>query len=381
MVTTDSGGSSISLLYVEDDRETRLEFSEILCRRYPDLHLHIAVNGDDGLEKFKQYLSQIVITDINMPIIDGITMAAKIKTIHPAVEIIALTAFSNTEHFLQAIEIGISCYLIKPLDIEKLFAAIDKTLAVIRTDITIARQNKQIRELNSKLIQKTAELELANCELEAFDYTVAHDLRSPLINISGLSRLLLDIHSANLDDAVKGHLQVINQEIMRMNNLISVLFRFSVYSQKNVTKIWTSLTTIANEIRGHLLEQSGGRHVSFRIAEEMNAYCDPELMKIALENLLNNAWKYSINAGEALIEFGSINSEDDLVYYVRDNGIGFDQNDAKKLFSPFQRCENNANIEGFGIGLATVYRIILRHGGKIWAEGEEGKGATFCFTL
>jgi two-component system, sensor histidine kinase and response regulator len=381
MAATDQGEISLSLLYVEDDRRTRIEISEILCRRYPDLHLYIAANGDEGLEKFKQYLPQIVITDINMPILDGMTMTAKIKSIHPTTEIIALTAFSNIEYLLQAIDMGISCYLVKPLDIEKLFAAIDKTLVTIRSESTIVRQYKLIHDLNSELVRKATELELANHELEAFDYTVAHDLRSPLVNISGLSRLLLDHHSANLDEAAKGHLHVINREIMRMNSLIGALFRFSVYSQKNVAKKWTNLSAIANEIRDHLLEQSRGRKVSFRIAEDINAYCDPELIKILLENLLNNAWKYSINADEALIEFDYINRKADLVYFVRDNGIGFDQDGAKKLFLPFQRCENKENIEGFGIGLATVQRIIQRHGGKVWAEGEMEKGATFCFTL
>lgn len=381
MASTDSDRNGISLLYVEDERETRLAISEILCRRYPELHLLVAGNGDEGLAKFKQYLPQIVITDINMPVLDGITMATEIKSIHPATEIIALTAFSNTEHLMQAIEIGISCYLTKPVEIKKLFNAIDKKLVLIRSEKTIALQNNLIRNLNSELVQKAAELEFANRELEAFDYTVAHDLRSPLVNISGLSRILLDMHSANLDEAAKGHLHVINREIMRMNSLISALFRFSVHSQKNVTKKWTNLTAIANGIRDHLLEQSCCRSVTFRIAENINGYCDPELMQIALENLLNNAWKYTINADQALIEFGTINKEEDIVYYVRDNGIGFDQDSAEKLFTPFQRCENNECIEGFGIGLATVYRIIKRHGGKIWAEGEKGQGSTFCFTL
>jgi len=184
-----------------------------------------------------------------------------------------------------------------------------------------------------------------------------------------------------MDDAGKEYLQIINNSIDRMNNLIEALLKFSMCQRKQIVKKWTSLTAIAYEVRDGLLMQDPLRHVTFSIDEGINGYCEPGLMLIVLENLLGNAWKYSTKKDDALIEFGTINKDEDQVYFVRDNGAGFDQQDSARLFAPFQRLHYDDEIEGLGIGLATVSRIIQRHGGRVWAEGEKGKGATFYFTL
>jgi two-component system, sensor histidine kinase and response regulator len=258
---------------------------------------------------------------------------------------------------------------------------LDKTLTIIRSEKLIAQQNSLIRDLNKELVQKAAKLELANRELESFNYTVAHDLRSPMVCIDGYSQLLLDKHASDLDDRDNQYLEIINQEINRMNGLIDVLLKFSMNSQKQVEKKWTSLSGIAHEVMNTLLLQEPTRKVTFCIGDEINGYGEPGLLQIVLENLLGNAWKYSTNRENARIEFGTINQDDDLVYFVRDNGAGFDQQDSDKLFTPFQRLQCDDKVEGFGIGLATVNRIIHRHGGRIWAEGAKGKRATFFFTL
>lgn len=381
MAKTDPEGHSISLLYVEDELDSRETLAEIIRHHYPDVSFFVAENGKAGIESFKRYQPEIVITDINMPVLNGISMAAEIKSLSPSTEIIALTAYSNTEYILQAIEIGISHYILKPINVDQIFKVIDKALALIRSQREIARQNEVIRDLNAELLQKAAELELSNQELESFNYTVAHDLRSPLVNISGFSQLLLDIHAAKLDEVSKGYLQVINREIIRMNSLVGALLKFSLHSRKRVEKQWSNLSAMVYEIRDNLCVQETRRPVTFCIAEEINGYGDPELLRIVLENLLGNAWKYSAKKDDARIEFGTIIKEEDLVYFVRDNGEGFDQQESDKLFIPFQRMQCDDQFEGFGIGLATAYRIIQRHGGRIWADGAKGKGATFYFTL
>lgn len=369
----------ISLLYVEDDAVSRRKLSKIIRHRYPDIELYVAVNGESGIETYKRYRPEIVITDINMPISDGIQMATEIKTMKPSTEIIALTAYTNAQYLLQAIAIGISHYILKPVEVEKIFNIIDKTLATISSERVIARQNNVIRELNGMLAQKAAELELANQELMSFNYTVAHDLRSPMITISEYSQRLID--SSLLDNVSLGLLQTINREIIRVSDLIGVLLNFSVNSRKHVKKKWTNLSEIASEIRDNLRAQDSRRHVNITIKEGINGYCDPTLLRIVLENLLGNSWKYSAKKDDVQIEFGTINREDDLVYFVRDNGAGFDQQESGKLFSPFQRLHCDDEIEGLGIGLATTHRIIQRHGGTIWADGVKGEGATFYFTL
>jgi len=381
MGTADPVGHGISLLYVEDEPDSRKMLSEIIGHRYPDVRVFVAENGEAGLESFKRNRPEIVVTDINMPVTDGIKMATEIKSLGPATEIIALTAYTNTQHLLQAIEIGISHYILKPIDMEQIFKVIDKALALIRSERAIARQNDVIRNLNADLVKKTAELEMANQDLESFNYTVAHDLRGPLAVISGYSQVLLDMHASQLDDAGKGYLKVINQEIFRMSNLTSALLKFSVHSRKRLAKRSINLSAMANEIKGKLMAQEPGRQVDFCIAEGVNGYGDPDLLRVVLENLLGNAWKYTVKMNDVRIEFGTINEEEDLVYFVRDNGPGFEQQDAEKLFAPFKRLHRDDEIEGSGIGLSTVYRIIQRHGGRIWAEGEKDKGAVFFFTL
>jgi signal transduction histidine kinase len=377
----DSIDTSISILYVEDEPDTREQICEIIGHHYPYLRLLVAANGEEGIESFRENRPDLILTDINMPIVDGIRMAEEIKKLSPATEIIALSAYSNPEHLLNAIEIGISHYILKPVDIEQIFSVIDKSVAAIRAQRLIAHQNRLIRELNSDLAEKAAELEAANRELESFNYTVAHDLRSPMVSVSGFSQILLEKYDDVLDDAGKEYLQLISDGIGRMNDLIAALLKFSLSQRKQVLKKWVSLSEIAAEARNGLQMQDPIRKVTFRIAEDVKGFCEPSLMQIVLDNLLGNAWKYSMKKDEVLIEFGTESRDEDLVYFVRDNGAGFDQKDSARLFVPFQRLQTNGDVEGFGIGLATVARIIQRHGGRIWAEGKKGEGATFYFTL
>src|SRR6185369_6132397 len=275
MLNADQEDSGISLLYVEDEPATRALICEIIGRRYPDLRLIVAANGEEGIQTFMVNRPEIVLTDINMPLVNGLRMAEEIKLLNPATEIIALSAHSNPEHLLQAIEIGISHYILKPIDIEQLFRVLDKSLDMILSERLVKRQNKVILELNSELAAKAAELESANRELESFNYTVAHDLRSPMVTISGFAQILLERNASELDDTGKEYLQLINSSVSRMNNLIEALLKFSMSQRKQIVKKWVSLSEIAADIKSDLQMQNPLRKVTFRVDEGINGYCEP----------------------------------------------------------------------------------------------------------
>jgi signal transduction histidine kinase len=371
----------ITILYVEDDQVAGKVLFSMLARSYPELRFFAASNGQEGLKRFLELRPDIVITDISMPGMDGITMSAEIKAVAPETVIIAVTAQTETKNLLRAIEIGINQYLLKPVDFPRLSSLLDQAIATVRRGQQLREQYEQITALNAALAARSAELENVNCELEAFNFTVAHDLRSPLVSISGFSQLLLDKYGSALDENGVESLQVIYRQTLRMSGLIDALLNFSRCTRKSIVKQWADFSSIANEIMANLLLREPQRRVTATIADGVRGFADPVLIGVVLENLLGNAWKYTALQEDARIEFGVDNCGEELVYYVRDNGAGFDQQEATGLFVPFQRLQDGGEFEGFGVGLATACRIVQRHGGKIWADGEKGRGATFYFSL
>lgn len=233
--------------------------------------------------------------------------------------------------------------------------------------------------------QRRAEkaLEEANGELEAFSYSVSHDLRAPLRSIDGFSQALLEDCAAAIDETGRGHLARIRAAAQRMGLLIDDLLRLSRVTRAEIRKEEVDLTRIARRIARDLAERDPGRRVEFRIQEGLAARGDPGLLAAALENLMGNAWKFSAKTDAARIEVGRMEMGKDgtHAFFVRDNGAGFDMAYAGKLFGAFQRLHGSGEFAGTGIGLATVQRIVRRHGGRVWAEGEVGKGATFHFTI
>jgi len=225
------------------------------------------------------------------------------------------------------------------------------------------------------------ELEEANKELEAFSYSVSHDLRAPLRSIDGFSQVLLEDYADKLDDQGKDYLRRIRAASLRMSQLINDLLTLSRVTRAEIHFEEVDLTTIVENIAAELKERQPDRNVKFIIAQNVKAYGDSHLLRIVLENLLDNAWKFTSKHKDAVIEFGAKECEGKRVYFVRDDGAGFDMAYVDKLFVPFQRLHEQDEFEGTGIGLATVQRIVHRHGGKVWAEGEVEKGATFYFTL
>ncbi|MFC3549561.1 CHASE domain-containing protein [Lysobacter cavernae] len=244
-----------------------------------------------------------------------------------------------------------------------------------------ARVHALNRTLEARVALRTRELSQANQELEAFAYSVSHDLRAPLRAIDGFSRILIERHSAGLDEAGRSYLARVRKAAARMGELIDALLKMSRLTRSELKLERVDLSRIASEIIDELSIGNGRRSTEVRIEPELYVIGDAALLRNLLGNLLGNAWKFTRDRADACIEFGAVAREQGPEYFVRDNGAGFAQQYVDKLFRPFQRLHNNDEFAGHGIGLASVKRIVERHGGVIRAEGTEGEGATFWFTL
>jgi len=231
------------------------------------------------------------------------------------------------------------------------------------------------------LQQRTAELEAANKELEAFAYSVSHDLRAPLRGIDGFSLALLEDCADKLDERGKAYLSRVRAGAQKMSELIDAMLNLSRLTRGELRRETVDLSEVAKNIVTELQKRQPERQVEFVIAEEVTADGDPEMLRVVMENLLSNAWKFTGKRAIARVEFGVTSKDDKPVYFVRDDGAGFEMAYVDKLFGAFQRLHRATEFPGLGIGLATIQRIIHRHGGLTWAEGEVEKGATFYFTL
>lgn len=231
------------------------------------------------------------------------------------------------------------------------------------------------------LRRATAATEASNKELEAFSYSVAHDLRAPLRSIDGFSQALVEDYGQSLNAEATRYLNHIRAAAQQMAELIDDLLYLSRITRAELGRDEVNLSDVARSVIGRLRDANPEREVEVLIAPNLTTEADPKLLEIVLTNLLGNAWKFTGNTPAPRIEFGAEPLSDPTVFFVRDNGAGFDQRYVDKLFGVFQRLHSTAEFEGTGIGLATVRRIVLRHGGRVWADGEVGRGATFHFTL
>jgi len=240
---------------------------------------------------------------------------------------------------------------------------------------------KYHNHLEELVHERTIKLEASNKELEAFSYSASHDLRAPLRTIEGFSQALLEDCEDKLDIQGKDYLIRIRTATRHMAELIEDLLQLSRITRAEMNIENVDLTRIARSVIDELQKSQPQRHVEIRIADGMEETADLKLMRIVLENLLGNAWKFTAKKAQAVIEFGFMKEGDRKAYFIRDNGVGFDMAYADKLFAPFQRLHTDDEFPGTGIGLATVQRIINRHGGTVWTEGQTDKGATFYFCL
>jgi len=331
------------------------------------------VRASSGNEALRQLLKRefaVMLLDVQMPEMNGYEVARYARD-NPAtrdVPIIFVTAMHETEEsMLRGYGAGAVDFLIKPINPYVLRSKVRVFL-----DLCLSRRS---------LADEIAAHKKTLAELEAFNYSVSHDLRAPLRPLDGFSQALLEDCGDKLDARSKDYLNRIRGAAQRMGQLIDDLLKLSRLSRAEIKRQRVDLSTLAQSIVVELRRNEPARDVEFIFEGEAQVQADPNLLQIVLENLLRNAWKFTEKKPRCKIEFGRQGEQGDPVFFVRDDGVGFDPNYAHRLFQPFQRLHADAEFEGTGIGLAIVNRIIRRHGGRIWAEAALDKGATFFFTL
>ncbi len=260
-------------------------------------------------------------------------------------------------------------------DRERIAAGAER-IDTLNRELTVVNE-----ELESRVQQRTKELEASNQELEAFSYSVSHDLRAPLRTIDGFSLALEEDFADKLDAQGRDYITRVRNGVQRMGTLIDSLLRLSRVTRSDLDREQVDLSQLASLVLSELELGEPGRKVTWIVQPGVIAEADARLMRVAFENLIGNAWKFTAKTPDATIAFGSSRADGKTVYFVRDNGAGFDMQYVDRLFTAFQRLHGERDFKGSGIGLATVLRTIRRHQGSIWAEAEPGKGATFFFTL
>jgi len=270
-------------------------------------------------------------------------------------------------------------------DFSERAAFLETMVDQVATGLQNALLHEEVRRhaahLEQRVAERTAQLAAVNDELEAFAYSVSHDLRAPLRSVDGFAQALLEEYVGKLDAAGQDYLRRVRAASQHMGQLIDDLLNLSRLTRSELRMARVDLSRLARGVASELQTREPERRVDFQIADGVFVQGDRRLLRVALENLLGNAWKFTSGRPQARIEFGAKRDGEEPVYFVRDNGAGFDMAYADKLFGAFQRLHGVHEFEGTGIGLATVQRIIHRHGGRVWAEGTVGQGATLYFTL
>jgi two-component system, NtrC family, sensor kinase len=355
----------------------------------------LARSGEEALDLLAVQSVDCILLDVLMPGLSGQETCERIKAAPTVrdIPLIMLTAVEDRDAMIRGLGAGADDYISKSNDLPVLKARvraqirrkqfedenrrIREELLGRELDAVNARAARELAETRAALVD---ELERKNKELEAFSYSVSHDLRAPLRAIDGFSRFLLDDYSGMLDAKGQHYLQRVRSCAQRMGELIDDLLELSRIGRAQLRRTRVNLSDLARQVVAELSKRSD-RSTHVVIQEDMIVEADAGLAKIVLENLLGNSWKFTARTNGARIEFASTGGQPDATYFVRDNGAGFDMAYADKLFRPFQRLHREDEFEGTGVGLATVYRIIDRHGGRIWAESAVDQGTTFFFTI
>lgn len=366
-MSTEANEHLPKVLVCEDNDELSAYIVSILHHL---CQIKTASNGEQALELVHSWNPDLVLSDIMMPEKDGITVCREIKSDAETskIAVVLLTAMTHREAMLKGWEAKADEYLFKPFHPEELITRIGSLLSAIRerknADVLLDQKNKLLLE--------------ANAELESFSYSVSHDLRAPLRSINGYSTTLLEDYSDRLDENGKRALNTIVQNGTKMNKLIDDLLKFSKLGGKELEQSEINTTQLVRGILNEIRVDPGIRIILNDLAP---SYADKALITQVWVNLLSNAIKYSSKKEKPVIEIGIVRSDKEVIYYIKDNGTGFDMNYAGKLFAVFQRLHKESEFQGTGIGLALVKRIVNKHHGRVWAEGKVNEGATFYFSL
>jgi signal transduction histidine kinase len=335
---------------------------------------HGFTDGASALEALGQARFDLLLADLMMPGIDGIALLEAAKQRDPDLVGIIMTGEGTITSAVAAMKTGALDYILKPFKLSVILPVLARALAV--RDLRIANA-----KLEQSILERTAELEAANKELEAFAYSVSHDLRSPLLVISGSAEMLIDDYATQMPASAQEIARNVMTAAERMAQLINDLLRLSHLGRQTLAKSSVDVTALVRAVLAELQKQQGERAVDMHIGDLPDCVGDPALLKQVFTNLLSNAFKFTRGKEKPVIEVVSWHEVEQNVYCVRDNGAGFDMEQAKELFGAFQRFHSAQQFEGTGVGLSIVHRIVQRHGGRVWAEAEPDNGASFYFSL
>lgn len=380
--------STMTLLLV-DDKETNLFALEQLLEKQDRIFLK-ATTGREGLKLALDHEIDLIILDVQMPEMDGFEVAQILKSNKRTKDIPIIFASAEKKErqsIIQGFEEGAVDYLAKPLDPELTKAKVSVLLKIRlqnrqlqEKNLALQQAEERINVLNVDLQKNLRQLEYANKELESFSYSVSHDLRSPIRAMLGYARIVEEEQVGKLSDAAGRALRIIQDNAQKMNRMIDDLLAFSKLGRQALQHLYVDMDalvrTVLTDVRQRLPYQPG-----IMVHDLLPAHADTALLAHVWTNLISNAMKYSSKASHPQVEIGAQAGDNEVQYYVKDNGVGFDMKYADKLFQVFQRLHKAADFEGTGIGLAIVQRIVARHGGRIWAEAKVNEGATFYFTL
>ncbi|MCE3227904.1 MAG: hybrid sensor histidine kinase/response regulator [Bacteroidetes bacterium] len=365
----------IPKILIVDDRPENLVALETVLKEQ-DVDIIKATSGNEALKATLHHNFALALLDIQMPEMDGYELAGILreeeKTSHlPFIFISAV--YTDNLNVFKGYEKGAFSFITKPFQPEIL-------LNKVKFFIEKHQQEIALYELNKNLENKNAELIAVNQELEAFTYSVSHDLRAPLRALTGYTNILKEDYEEKIDDEGKRIINTISNNALKMNNLVDSLLNLSRLGKKELNRVAVNINILIREVLEEL-KSDYNSNVVFKIEKLPPVMADRELIKQVFVNLISNAIKYSSKKEHPVIEIYCTDKGEELVYSVKDNGAGFNMNYSSKLFGVFQRLHNQDEFKGVGVGLATVQRIINRHYGKVWAEGKVDEGATFSFSL
>lgn len=365
------------LLVADDNADMREYLVRLLSPRW---EVEAVVDGEDALSSALRQPPDLVLSDVMMPRMDGVALLRALREDQRTATIpfVLLSARAGEEAVVGGLETGADDYLVKPFSARELIGRVGTHLELARMRRAAAEAARELAETREALLQ---DLEYKNQELEAFSYSISHDLRGPLRAIDGFSKILLAEYAEALPTDAQQCLQHVCDAARRMSELINALLGLSRASQAHLAQDTVDMTALARKVVSALRHHDPQRPIGVGISEGLVVRGDGSLLEIVWENLIGNAWKFTSKRDEPHIEIGMERQGSEDVFFIRDNGAGFDMAHAQKLFTPFQRLHSDEQFQGTGIGLATVHRIVSRHGGRIWATAAINQGATIYFTI